>query len=226
MTVESEKNRMTPYTTNGVTTEFAFDFEIYADSRLILTDTPSRGTPQTLVLDTDYSVVGKNGGTVTTIGAPLAAGTLDIVRHLPITQKSNLISTGPFNNEVVEQSLDKGTVVDLQQQEQIDELYFPTEHDNGNSGVTDTINWRNGLYQKSTLTENCTFTFIIPYGPAFLKLKLIQDATGGRTVTWPAAVKWAGGTALTLSTAANAVDLIEFYYDGTYYYGSAILNLS
>jgi len=53
--------------------------------------------------------------------------------------------------------------------------------------------------------------------------KLIQDATGSRTVTWPAAVLWPGGTAPTLSTGANAVDLVALYYDGTNYYGVASL---
>lgn len=34
-------------------------------------------------------------------------------------------------------------------------------------------------------------------------LHLTQDATGGRTLTFPSSVKWAGGTAPTLNTAAN-----------------------
>jgi hypothetical protein len=49
-------------------------------------------------------------------------------------------------------------------------------------------------------------------------LKVIQDATGSRAVTWPASVKWPSGTAPTLSTAANAIDIVTFYYDGTSYF--------
>ena len=48
-------------------------------------------------------------------------------------------------------------------------------------------------------------------------VKLIQDATGGRTITWPSIAKWAvsvGGEP-DLSTAANAVDLFSWYCDGT-----------
>ncbi len=41
---------------------------------------------------------------------------------------------------------------------------------------------------------------------------IIQDATGGRTMTWPTNFKWPGGAAGVLSTAANAVDLLV----GTY----------
>lgn len=102
---------------------------------------------------------------------------------------------------------------------------FQDEHDNGNSGTSDTINWGNGNNQKSTLTGNCTFTFTAPSGPARLQLRLIQDGTGSRTVTWPT-IQWAGGSAPTLSTAASAVDIVTLWYDGTNYYGVSSLNFS
>lgn len=54
-------------------------------------------------------------------------------------------------------------------------------------------------------------------------LKITQDATGGRTITWPASIKWPGGTAPTLS-AASKTDIITLIYDGTNYYGSYQLN--
>lgn len=51
-------------------------------------------------------------------------------------------------------------------------------------------------------------------------LRVIQDATGSRLITWNAAFKWPSGTAPTLSTAANAVDLVTFIsYDGSTLYG-------
>lgn len=46
-----------------------------------------------------------------------------------------------------------------------------------------------------------------------------QDATGGRTLAFGTAYKWPGGTAPTLTAAANAVDIITFYSDGTNMYG-------
>jgi len=39
---------------------------------------------------------------------------------------------------------------------------------------------------------------------------ITQDGTGGRTCSWGNQFKWAGGTAPTLSTAANAVDRIDY----------------
>lgn len=101
--------------------------------------------------------------------------------------------------------------------------YF-TETDNGNSGTADTIDWKLSNKQKSTLTGNVTYTFTAPSGPCNLILKLVQDATGSRTVTWPASVKWPSGTAPTLTTTASRVDIISFYYDGTNYFGNSALN--
>lgn len=101
---------------------------------------------------------------------------------------------------------------------------FSAEFDNGNSGVADTITWTAAQKQRSTLTANTTFTFVAPSGPANLMLKLIQDATGGRTVTWPAAVLWPGGAPPVLSAGANAIDIVALYYDGTNYFGVTSLN--
>lgn len=39
-------------------------------------------------------------------------------------------------------------------------------------------------------------------------LKLIQDATGSRTVTWFSTINWAGGSAPTLTTTASRADVI------------------
>lgn len=42
-----------------------------------------------------------------------------------------------------------------------------------------------------------------------------QDATGGRTMSWPATFKWAGGSAPTLTATANKADSFRFAFDGT-----------
>lgn len=107
-----------------------------------------------------------------------------------------------------------------------DKTAYFAEIDNGNSSTADTIDWTAGNKQKSTLTGNCTFTFTAPSGPCSLILKLVQDATGSRTVTWPTAVHWPGGTAPTLTTTANKVDIISFYFDGSVYYGNYSLNFT
>lgn len=103
---------------------------------------------------------------------------------------------------------------------------FQDEHDNGNSGAADTINWNNGQKQLSTLTDNVTFTFTDPAGPCNLVFHLIQDAGGTNTATWPASVKWPGGTAPVISAGALAEDIVTFYFDGTDYFGGFLQNYS
>lgn len=50
-----------------------------------------------------------------------------------------------------------------------------------------------------------------------LQLKIVQDGTGSRTVTWPSA-NYAGGAAPTIKAAASGVTLINIYYDGSAYW--------
>lgn len=74
-----------------------------------------------------------------------------------------------------------------------------------------------------TLTANCTLTFpAAAAGKSFLA-ELVQDATGSRLATWPANVKWAAGTAPTLTTAAAKGDLLGFYcLDGANWLGAVV----
>ena len=95
-----------------------------------------------------------------------------------------------------------------------------TEVDNGNSGTSDTIDLAAGTYQKSTLTGNCTFTFLPPSGVGTVQLRLIQDSNGARTATWPANLYWSSGGAPTLSTTPGDIDIISIFWDGTNYYGT------
>ena len=81
-----------------------------------------------------------------------------------------------------------------------------------------TADWNNGNVQQVTLTGSGSATFSNPYAGAIYQLLVKQDGTGGRTVSWPAAVKWPGGVSPVLSTAVNALDVITFVSDGTNFY--------
>lgn len=104
-------------------------------------------------------------------------------------------------------------------------LGFKEEVDNGNSGTEKTIDWNAGQKQKLTLNGNVVLTFTDPsHGVGMLQLKLVQDATGGRTVTFPASVKWAGGSAPTLTSDGGGIDIITLFWDGTNYFSQSALN--
>jgi hypothetical protein len=55
-------------------------------------------------------------------------------------------------------------------------------------------------------------------------VKFVQDATGSRTVSFPAAWKWAGGISPTLTTTANKLDIVTLVYDGTIFYATIVKN--
>ena len=46
-------------------------------------------------------------------------------------------------------------------------------------------------------------------------IKLAQDGTGSRTVSWFSTIKWAGGVVPTLTTTANKADVFGFICTGT-----------
>lgn len=54
----------------------------------------------------------------------------------------------------------------------------------------------------------------VSVGQVFI-IRLVQDATGSRTVTWWPTIKWPGGSAPTLSTGANRVDVFGFICTGS-----------
>lgn len=90
-----------------------------------------------------------------------------------------------------------------------------------NSGTALTLDLTNGTLDIVTLTANCTITMpTAAVGKSFL-LFLKQDATGGRSVTW-STVKWAGGTAPTITSTASRQDIFSFFSDGTNWYGVTV----
>ena len=82
-----------------------------------------------------------------------------------------------------------------------------------NSGTTYTIDLSEGNVFNITLTNNCAFTFANPPASGTagsFTLILTQDATGGRTVTWPGAVEWLGGVVPAITATADRADIFTF----------------
>jgi hypothetical protein len=101
----------------------------------------------------------------------------------------------------------------------INSVYFMSELSNIINPPTTTIDWSNtSPRQTITLTNSTTFTFINPVGISTLMLKIIQDGSGGRTVTFPTNVLWVGGSIPTPTLAANSISLYSFYFDGSNYF--------
>jgi hypothetical protein len=93
-----------------------------------------------------------------------------------------------------------------------------------NTGTTYTIDLESGNVFNLTLTGDCTYTFSNPPASgsagAFTLIQN-QDGTGSRTVTWPASVEWAGGSAPAITSTASSTDVFTFITTdgGTTWYG-------
>lgn len=72
-----------------------------------------------------------------------------------------------------------------------------------------------------TLTAaTCAITFPAAVAGHSFTVVLVQDATGGRLVTWPGTVQWGGGTTPVLTTTAAKRDVFSFLCaDGTNWLG-------
>lgn len=95
-------------------------------------------------------------------------------------------------------------------------ILTPQEYNAGNSGTAATVNFANGQKQKLSLTGNATVTIQCP-GVSNYQLRLIQDATGNRTVTWAgyATVKYVGSaTAPAINLSANSETIVNIFHDG------------
>lgn len=84
-------------------------------------------------------------------------------------------------------------------------------------GATITFNAANGLNAKVTLGGSGRAVVRSNWvsGKTY-NLEIIQDGTGGRTITtWPAGIRWQNGVAPTLPTAANSIFMVTLLFDGT-----------
>jgi hypothetical protein len=94
-------------------------------------------------------------------------------------------------------------------------IYSPTSTMDGTGGAP-LPNLKQGTVHRRIITQNVTVgapTNMVD-GIEFTVI-LVQDSTGSRTASWNAVYKWAGGSAPTLSTGANAVDIFRFWTNGT-----------
>jgi len=164
----------------------------------------------------DLSVAngGTGASTLTQYAALIGNGTGAIATAVPTTEGWPLASQGASSSPAFSPDI-------------VLETAFFTLHSNGNTGSTITIDWNDGSKQDMTVTANCTVSFTAPAsGAGNFVIKVVQDGTGGRTLAWPAAVKWPGGTEPTLSTDAGAVDVFTFFYDSASWFGAVLQDMS
>jgi hypothetical protein len=71
-----------------------------------------------------------------------------------------------------------------------------------------------------TLTTSCTLTFPTAVAGQCFSIVVKQGGSGSYTLTYPATVKWQGGTSPTLTTTVGSIDMLGFLcVDGTNWFG-------
>ena len=120
MPVSTENSISGPYTPNGVTTDFAFDFKATAANEVVALDQDGETISAAL-----YSVMldDDEGGTLSFSVAPVLAdySQIFIAGNPALTQPSDFDNAGPsFNPAALTRALDRAAARDLRQQREID----------------------------------------------------------------------------------------------------------
>jgi hypothetical protein len=145
-------------------------------------------------------------------GGSSDAGTLTGTTLASNVVSSSLTSVGTLSSLTVSGSTTFGT-------------NYTETRTNVTSASSTTIDCSAGNIFNVTMNASITtlaFSNVPVAGRAYnMTLFLNQDATGSRTITWPAAVKWPSGTAPTLTTTGSKTDILNLvtHDGGTTWYG-------
>ena len=239
MTISSTTRKAGPFDGNGVTTSFPFTFKVFAKSDLRVVRTAPGGVESDLVLDSDYSVAlnadqdANPGGTVTypLSGAPLPAYyKLTLVGGLDYMQPTDITNGGGFYPQVIENSLDRLTMLIQQLGEELDRAVRIAISDdqegldlpaaaaradrvlgfdaNGNFRVYDrAVATVTTIYRKFTPTEGQTvFTLPQAYPPGANSLYVFLN---GAKLVNGADYEESSSLTFTLTVGATAADTVE-----------------
>lgn len=96
-------------------------------------------------------------------------------------------------------------------------------------GATVTIDWSSttkGKVRRVTIAGNRVIAFSNAVADQVLIVQVIQDGTGGRTVTWPGGVSWPFGVTPALTSTASKKDTFAFIATSSTTFEGATVGLS
>ena len=112
MTTSNQTARTGPYSGNGSTTVFAYDFRILDQTHIVVTLKNAANVETVQTLTTNYTVSGvgtSTGGNITMGVAPASGEQLTFSRAVPQTQEVDLANRGGVQPEILEAAYDKLT---------------------------------------------------------------------------------------------------------------------
>jgi hypothetical protein len=125
MSISSTTRKAGPYTGNAVTVTFPFAFKVFTSADLVVTQTSLLGVETTLTLTTDYTVsLNANqdttpGGSITMLVAPASGILITLTSGVAQTQPVVLTNAGGFYPAVINDALDRVTILIQQMAEQL-----------------------------------------------------------------------------------------------------------
>lgn len=120
MAISSTSRKAGPFTGNGTTTEFSFDFKVFDPTDVAVIRACALGVETKLVVGNDYAIAlnedqNEAPGGVVTLTAPLSTGcTLVLLSEVPMLQPVDITNQGGFYPDLLNDGLDRG-VVQVQQ---------------------------------------------------------------------------------------------------------------
>jgi len=157
MSITTETNR-NDYVGNNATATYSYTFKILDASDLRVTVRDDLGVETTLALNTDYTVTGvrnKTGGNITLTAGNLTSGhALTLRRVRPITQESDIRNQGDFHAQTHEDAFDHLTMVDQQQQDEINRSIKLAETDYSSGMTLPVASERAGRYLAFDVSGN------------------------------------------------------------------------
>ncbi len=126
MTVSSSTRKAGPFSCNGVLTSFPFTFKCFSSDDVRVVFTSTSAVESDLTLTSDYTISlnadqnASPGGTVETLTAYATGEKITVVSDVDFLQETDIQNQGGFYPEVIENAIDKVTMLVQQVQEQVD----------------------------------------------------------------------------------------------------------
>lgn len=125
MSILSSTRKAGPFACNGTTVAFPFAFKVFAPADVYVVRTDPNGVESDLVLGADYTVAlnadqdANPGGTVTTTVAYSTGYKITLTSRVPNLQPVTLTNQGAFYPRVINDALDRLTILVQQLAEQV-----------------------------------------------------------------------------------------------------------
>lgn len=152
-----------------------------------------------------------NVPTIVTVGYGTDLETVFRVEGKSGDSSSNYALTGVTRLKGANQNLPENTAVNCLNHEEFFNQYLQTIDwlDNDYAATID-LDLDVSTRHRMTLTDDATLTVSNPSSGQGFIVRILQDGTGGHTITWFDGISWAYGYEPSLTTTANKADLFVF----------------